>query len=96
MDQTDWLSSFDFLTTGTFVLSWYVSGFILTLWVIYDVLYVNTSVSKPLKVGWPIIVFFFSIIGLLLYLFTCRAHTGADMQHSFASGVSVLLNTLYN
>ena len=80
MNQTDWLSSFDFLTTGTFVLSWYVSGFILTLWVIYDVLYVNTSVSKPLKVGWPIIIFFFSIIGLLLYLLTCRVLGIANLK----------------
>ena len=80
MDHTDWLSSFDFLKTGTFVLSWYVSGFILALWVVHDVLYVNTSVSKPLKVGWPIIVFFFSIIGLLLYLFTCRAPGIANLK----------------
>lgn len=47
---------------------------------IYDVLYVNTSVSKPLKVGWPIIIFFFSIIGLLLYLVTCRAPGIANLK----------------
>jgi len=80
MGHTDLLSSLDFLTTGTFVLSWYVSGFILMLWVIYDVLYVNTSVSKPLKIGWPIIIFFFSIIGLLLYLETCRAWGIANLK----------------
>jgi Domain of unknown function (DUF4396) len=80
MNQIDWLSFFYFLTTGPFVLSWYVSGFILTLWIIYDVIYVNTSVSKPLKVGWPIIVFFFSIIGLLLYLLTCRAPGMANLK----------------
>ena len=80
MNQIDWLSSFSFLITGAFVLSWYVSGFALALWVIYDVLHVNTSVSKPLKVGWPIIILFFSIIGLLLYLLTCRASGIANLK----------------
>ncbi len=55
-----------------FILSWYVSGFILAMWVFYDLHYVNTSVNKSLKAGWPIIFIFFSIIGLFLYLWTCR------------------------
>jgi hypothetical protein len=45
---------------------------ILATWVIYDLFYVNTSVNKSLKAGWPIIFIFFSVIGLLLYLLTCR------------------------
>ena len=69
-----------FLTNELFVLAWYVSGFAFAIWIIYDVLYVNTSVSKPLKVGWPIIVFFFSLIGLLLYLFTCRTPGIANLK----------------
>lgn len=63
---------FVFLASSAFVLTWFISGFLLALWVIYDVLYVNTAVSKPLKVGWPIILLFFSVLGLLLYLYTCR------------------------
>jgi len=61
-----------FLTNEIFVLSWYVSGFIFAIWVIYDVHYVNTSVNKALKAGWPVIISFFSIVGLFLYLWTCR------------------------
>ena len=64
--------SLSLLTNGTFVVSWYVSGLLLALWGIYDLHYVNTSVNGPLKVGWPIIFIFFSVIGLFLYLLTCR------------------------
>jgi hypothetical protein len=64
--------SLNFLTNGSFVVSWYVSGLILATWVIYDLFYVNTSVNKSLKAGWPIIFIFFSVIGLFLYLLTCR------------------------
>ncbi len=64
--------SLHFLTNGPFVVSWYVSGVILAIWGIYDLYYVNTSVNRPLKVGWPIIFIFFSVIGLFLYLLTCR------------------------
>ena len=66
------ISSLSFLTNGYFVVSWYLVGLILAVWVIYDVLYVNTAVSNPLKVGWPIIFIFFSVIGLVMYLLTCR------------------------
>lgn len=62
----------NFLTNEIFVLSWYVSGLIFAIWVIYDVHYVNTSVNKALKTGWPVIIIFFSIVGLFLYLRTCR------------------------
>ena len=34
--------------------------------------YVNTSVNKALKTGWPVVIIFFSIFGLFLYLWTCR------------------------
>ncbi|MEO7087468.1 MAG: DUF4396 domain-containing protein [Bacteroidia bacterium] len=62
----------NFLTDESFVLLWYVSGLLLAMWVIYDLYNLNTSVNKSLKVGWPIIVIFFSVIGFLWYLLTCR------------------------
>ena len=64
--------SLNFLTNGPFVVSWYVSGLILAIWVIYDLFYVNTSVIKSLKAGWPIIFIFFSVVALFVYLLTCR------------------------
>jgi hypothetical protein len=72
--------SLSFLVSNIFVLSWFISGFLLALWVVYDVLYVNTAVSKPLKIGWPIILSFFSVLGLLLYLITCRAPRTAYLK----------------
>jgi len=66
------LNAWSFLTNGFFVVSWYLAGLILAIWVLYDVYYVNTAVSKPLKTAFPIIIIFFSIIGLVMYLLTCR------------------------
>lgn len=40
--------------------------------VLYDTLYVNTELNTALKAAWPVIVFFFSVIGLALYWWTCR------------------------
>lgn len=68
-----------FLTSSSFVLSWYISGIMLAGWVVYDELYINTPVNKSLKVGWPIIIIFFSIIGFLLYLLTCRPKEIANL-----------------
>jgi hypothetical protein len=64
--------SLNFLTNELFVVSWYVSALILAIWVIYDLFYINTAVNKSLKAGWPIIFIFFSVVGLLLYILTCR------------------------
>jgi hypothetical protein len=65
-------SIFPFLQESWFVISWYLFGFLAAVWVTYDEFKVNTNVNQSLKYGWPIIVIFFSIIGLVLYLSTCR------------------------
>lgn len=36
-------------------------------WVAYDTFYVNTQVNFALKLAWPIILFSFSVIGLVAY-----------------------------
>lgn len=61
-----------FLANPWFVLPWYGIGLLGAGWVLYDTLYVNKHVNQALKVAWPIIVFFFSVVGLALYWLTCR------------------------
>jgi len=56
-----------------FVIPWYAVGALGALWVIYDLRVNNTVVKKAIGWGWPIIVFFFSVIGLVLYFLTARA-----------------------
>ncbi len=65
----DWLN---FLMNPWFVLPWYGFGIFAAAWVLYDVLTTNRHVNQPLKAGWPIITVFFSVLGLGLYLLTCR------------------------
>jgi hypothetical protein len=61
-----------FLTNPVFVVPWYSFGLLAAAWVTYDELKVNRHVNQALKAGWPIIVTFFSVIGLALYFWTCR------------------------
>ncbi len=61
-----------FLTSPVFVIPWYGFGLVAAAWVFVDVLLANKDVTEALKSGWPIIITFFSVIGLILYLWTCR------------------------
>lgn len=66
------LSFLAFLAEPWFILLWYALGIAGAIWVLYDSYIVNTKVNTALKWAWPIIIFFFSIIGIALYLWTCR------------------------
>ena len=56
-----------------FVVPWYVVGSAGAIWALTDMYTVNTPVSEGQKWAWPIIIFFFSVIGLAFYLLTARA-----------------------
>jgi hypothetical protein len=55
-----------------FAIPWYAVGVLGAIWVIYDSLTANSALNPPLKVCWPILILFFSIIGIGLYLVTSR------------------------
>jgi hypothetical protein len=73
-----------FLAEGWFVVPWYVIGALGAWFVIYDVRNENTPLKPAMKWGWPIIVFFFSVIGLFLYFSTARAPGIGDIQGDVA------------
>lgn len=61
-----------------FVIPWYVVGAVAAIWVLRDTFTANRHVTPALKAAWPIIVLFFSVIGLALYIYSCRPnHIGA-------------------
>ncbi len=61
-----------FLTRPAFVVSWYAIGIAAAVWVVYDVRVDNKALNKPLKWAWPIIMVFFSVIGIVLYFTAAR------------------------
>jgi hypothetical protein len=61
-----------FLASPEFVVPWYAFGAAEAAWVVYDVFTANRDVNAALKAGWPVILVFFSILGLFLYLLSCR------------------------
>ncbi len=62
-----------FLADPWFVVPWYAVGALGAWYVIYDLRNKNTVLKPAMKWAWPIIVFFFSVIGLALYWGTARA-----------------------
>lgn len=61
-----------FVIHPAFVAVWYGFGAITAVWVLADTLTKNRHVMPALKAAWPVIVVFFSPIGLALYLLSCR------------------------
>ena len=61
-----------YLSSPAFIFSWYGFGAVAAVWILYDTFTANRHVMPALKAGWPIIGLFFSVIGLALYLTSCR------------------------
>lgn len=88
------LSFLSFLAQPGFVIPWYGFGIAAALWLLYDEYRVNTNVQPALKWAWPIIVVFFSVVGLVLYLTTCRpqgigrkhGEEAQKVHHEYVSG----------
>jgi hypothetical protein len=69
-----------FLSEGWFVVPWYFVGALGAWYVIYDLREHNTALKTPMKWGWPIIVLFFSVIGIALYFLTARPPEVAELH----------------
>lgn len=65
-------NSLTWMAEPWFAIPWYIVGAIGVVWVAYDSLHANSALNPPLKVCWPILIFFFSIIGIALYLASSR------------------------
>ncbi|MGE3958383.1 MAG: DUF4396 domain-containing protein [Vicinamibacterales bacterium] len=76
-----------FLAVPAFVWAWYAVGLSGAAWVLYDEYRVNTHVQPALKWAWPIIVVFFSVVGLALYVWTCRPPRIGRLQEAEAEQV---------
>ena len=61
-----------FMAEPRFAIPWYAVGIAGAAWIVYDGQTANSALNPPLKVCWPILVFFFSVIGLVLYFVTSR------------------------
>ncbi len=75
----DW-STLSFLAEPWFVIAWYAVGILGAAWVIADIHRHNTVLKQAIAWGWPIIVLFFSLIGLALYWLTARAPGVEDLN----------------
>lgn len=65
-------SGFSWIVEPWFVAAWYAVGALGAGWMIYDAQHANDALNPPLKACWPIIILFFSVIGIGLYLVTSR------------------------
>ena len=61
-----------FMAEPWFAVPWHTIGIAGALWVIYDGQTANSALNPPLKACWPILILFFSIVGIALYLVCSR------------------------
>ena len=66
-------TALDFLAKPWFVIPWYAVGIAGAVVVGYDLARVNTPLKTAMKWAWPIIVVFFSVLGVALYMLSARA-----------------------
>jgi hypothetical protein len=66
------LGCLTFLSHPAVVVTWYTIGVLSAGWVIYDEVTANKPLNTAVKWAMPIIVVFFSILGLGLYWWVCR------------------------
>ena len=59
------LGFLSFLAEWWFVVPWYAIGILGVFWVWYDLSKVNTPVNTAVKLAWPVIILFFSVLGVL-------------------------------
>ena len=74
------LGPLSILANPWFVACWYAIGAVGALWVLYDEYKLNTPLPAAIKWAFPIIVFFFSVIGIALYLWSARPSDIGDRQ----------------
>lgn len=66
------MDALSFLAEPWFVITWYACGAAGAAWMIYDATHANQPLNTAVKAAWPIIILFFSVLGVALYLTTSR------------------------
>lgn len=87
------LQALSFLAEPAFVVPWYAVGIAGALWVLYDEYRVNTMLPAAIKWAFPVIVLFFSVIGLALYFWSARpagiaAKRGSEKKRAYETQVA--------
>ncbi|WP_375263333.1 hypothetical protein [Palleronia sp.] len=61
-----------FMAEPWFAIPWHAIGIAGAVWVIYDGQSANSALNPPLKACWPILILFFSVVGIAVYLVFSR------------------------
>lgn len=61
-----------FMAEPWFAIPWFAVGILGSLWVLWDSFHANSALNPPLKACWPILVLFFSVIGIAFYHLVSR------------------------
>lgn len=62
----------------TFLLIWFVTAFLAALWAAYDLITNQPKIMPVIKIAWILIILYLGIVGLVLYILSCRIRLGQD------------------
>lgn len=63
----------------TFLVIWFVSAFLAALWATYDLIANQPKIMPVIKIAWVLIILYLGVIGLALYIYSCRVRP--DQRH---------------
>ncbi len=55
-----------------FLVVWFVVAFLSAVWVAYDEITTQPEIMGVMKVAWVLITLYFGVVGVILYLTSCR------------------------
>jgi len=63
---------------NAFLAIWFVSAFLAALWAAYDMIKNQPAIMPVIKIAWVLIILYLGVIGLALYIFSCRVRPDQD------------------
>lgn len=62
----------------TFLSIWFISAILAAIWAVYDMITNQPRITPLIKIAWVLIVLYLGVVGLILYIYSCRAPSGVD------------------
>lgn len=62
----------------TFLSIWFISAILAAIWAAYDMITNQPRIMPLIKIAWVLIILYLGVVGLILYIYSCRAPSGVD------------------
>jgi len=68
----------------TFLSIWFISAILAAIWAAYDMITNQPRIMPVIKIAWVLIILYLGVVGLALYIYSCRAPATTDHDEFIA------------